>query len=159
MRFLRAKTDHILQSVNRRPIKMAYDSREVDKLKSYTKEIIDEHYLPTVHEMRKKLTVALSKEQELLDRLDRFEKQIEQYQQCHDCHRIAVEKRETSTQTSLQPESAKEPTSSVVNPTQNGNSQPRSQLLPQETKSIKKHIIYMPQRLNSEPETIMIDSD
>lgn len=81
------------------PWTMAYNEAEIDLLKGFAKEIIDEQYLTQLTELKKKLTVALSKEVELEQRLKKIESENAIYKQCHSCHVINVDRSDAQTQT------------------------------------------------------------
>lgn len=78
---------------------MTHNSDEVDKVRLYVQEIIDEQYMSKLHELKKKLSVALSKELEQEAKLAGFEQKLAIYKDCHDCHRVNVEKSDAQTQT------------------------------------------------------------
>lgn len=79
---------------------MSYSEDEVEKLKGYLKEILDEHYLELVNELKRKLALGQEKERELGIRLDKYEKDHDAIKKCHECHRTNVKYKEEGTQTS-----------------------------------------------------------
>lgn len=78
---------------------MAYTLGEVEDLKEYIKEIVDECYLRSMHEMRKKLSVANNKIIQVEEKLKNHKKIVEEYRKCHGCHRVNVDLQDATTQT------------------------------------------------------------
>lgn len=82
---------------------MAYMDEEVGRLKECLKEIIDAHYLADIHELKKKITVGLSRERELQSKLEIYENKLKQLSKCHDCHRLIRKFKNASSQTDETP--------------------------------------------------------
>lgn len=72
---------------------------QLDELKRLTKTVIEQEYLSKVHEMRKKLSVAMAREARLEEDLKRKEEEMKAYKSCHDCHRVNVDRRSITSQT------------------------------------------------------------
>lgn len=77
---------------------MSYSEEERDILRQCVTEIVDERFFSSLHEMRKKLALALTKEEQNATKLAEYERQLKDYRKCHDCHRISVDKREIGIQ-------------------------------------------------------------
>lgn len=78
---------------------MAHTQIELIQLSECLKEILDEKYAPTVHELRKKVSVLTSKQQEFNSRIQQYNARLELFSACHTCHNLLVERRDRSTQT------------------------------------------------------------
>lgn len=78
---------------------MSFTQQEVELLKGCLKEIVDENYFSTIHELKKKLVASTAKQQELESRLDQYKEGINKLNECHQCHTSIVERRDMFTQT------------------------------------------------------------
>lgn len=73
---------------------MSYSNEEVEKLKRYLSEIVDERFFSSLHELKKKFAVAISKEEQNATKLADYERELEVFRKCHECHRLNVDTRE-----------------------------------------------------------------
>lgn len=78
---------------------MVHTQAEVEDLRECVKEIIDENFFSTVHELKKKLVASNAKQQELESRLAQYKEAIAKFKECHQCHTLLVEYRDAFTQT------------------------------------------------------------
>lgn len=77
---------------------MSFSGEEVEKLKQCLTEILDERFFSPLHELKKKLAIATSKEEQNATKLADYERELQTYKVCHDCHRLNVDTRDFTCQ-------------------------------------------------------------
>lgn len=78
---------------------MSYTQAEVELLKECLKEICDEQFSSSLHELRKKLAASSAKQQDLESKIKRYEEDLAKVKQCHSCHSLISMSHDARTQT------------------------------------------------------------
>lgn len=76
-----------------------------DKLKSWTKEIIDECLLSLTHELEKRIAVVAQKNHDLKNRVALYENSFATYREHHAKHKTKIDRKDASVQTLIIPRS------------------------------------------------------